>query len=48
MFKWRLVLEEYSPDIQHIQGGKNIVADALSIFPININQKTTHESTLKK
>ena len=26
---WRLILEEYGPDIEYIQGEKNILADAL-------------------
>ena len=28
--KWRLILEEYGPDLRYIQGEKNVVADALS------------------
>ena len=48
VLRWRLVLEDYGPDIEYIQGDKNIVADALSIFPINSNQETTQESTYKK
>ena len=27
---WRLYIEKYSPDLQYIQGDKNVVADALS------------------
>ena len=34
--------------IEYIQSSKNIVADALSIFPINVNQETTHDYTYKK
>ena len=34
--------------IEYVQGSKNIVADALSIFPINGNQETTHDSNYKK
>ena len=30
---WRLILEELGPNIQHIYGVDNIVADTLSIFP---------------
>ena len=45
MLQWRLILEEYSPDIEYITGKKNIDADALSQLPINVNQETTHEST---
>ena len=28
--RWRLILEEYGPELRYIQGEKNIVADALS------------------
>ena len=45
MLIWRLILEEYGPDIEHIKGEKNIVAEELSIFPLNGNQDTTHKST---
>ena len=27
--QWRLILEEYSPELIQIQGSKNITADAL-------------------
>ena len=37
----RLILEEYGPEIEYIQGNNNIVADKLSRFPINENQETT-------
>ena len=30
VMKWRLFIEEYSPHLQHIEGKKNVVADALS------------------
>ena len=30
---WRLILEEFGPNIQHIAGSDNIVDDMLSIFP---------------
>ena len=30
--RWRLILEEFGPDIQHIYGVDNIVADTLSRF----------------
>jgi hypothetical protein len=31
--QWRLFIEEYSPGLQYIKGGNNVVADALSRFP---------------
>ena len=30
VMRWRLILEEYGPDLRYIQGEKNVVADALS------------------
>ena len=33
--RWRLFLEEYSPDIQWLEGESNVVADALSRLPYN-------------
>ena len=44
----RLILEYYGPYIEYIQVGKNIVAYTLSIWPINGNQDTTHDSNYKK
>ena len=48
MLIWRLILEEYGPDIEYIQGDKNIVAYALPRFPINWNQNNIQESKYKK
>ena len=45
---WRLILKEYGLDIEYIKGEKNIVADALSRFPLNVNQETANKSTYKK
>ena len=28
--RWRLILEEYNPELIYIQGSKNVAADALS------------------
>ena len=28
--RWRLILEEYTPELQYVPGNQNIVADALS------------------
>ena len=30
VMQWRLILEEFGPDIQHIKGEDNIVADTIS------------------
>ena len=42
MLRWRLILEEYGPDIKYILGKKNIAADAPSQLPNNIYQETKH------
>ena len=30
---WRLIIKDFGPNIQHISGVENIVADTLSILP---------------
>ena len=34
LMRWRLSLEEYSPEIHYIPGPENIVADAMSRIPM--------------
>ena len=48
VLRCRIILEDYGPDIEYIQGDKDKVADALSRFTINGNQETTQDSTHKK
>ena len=35
VMRWRLILEEFGPDIKHIKGEDNIVADAISRLPMS-------------
>ena len=37
--RWRLILEEFGPNIQHIDGVENMVADTLSRFPSTPSNK---------
>ena len=48
VLRWKIILEEYGPDIEYLKGDKNIVAGALSRLPLNGNQYTTHKSTDQK
>ena len=48
VLRWRIILEEYGPYIEYIKCEKNIVADALSILPLNGNHETTQNSIYKK
>ena len=43
VLRWRLIPKEYGPDIEYIKGEKNVVVDAISIFPLNGYQKTTQK-----
>jgi len=43
VLRWRLYIEEYSPDLRYIKGSKNIFADALSRLEIS---DTPHETLL--
>ena len=36
--RWRLLLEEYGPELRYIKGENNIVADALSRLEIASNE----------
>ena len=35
VMRWRLYIEEYSPDLYYIKGGNNVMADALSRLDID-------------
>jgi hypothetical protein len=39
VMRWRLVLEEFGPDLQCIKGEKNVVADALSRLDVDDDQE---------
>jgi hypothetical protein len=47
VMRWRLYIEEYSPELQYIKGTHNVVADALSRLDMNETPlKDTQESYL--
>jgi hypothetical protein len=47
VMRWRLYIEEYSPELQYIKGTHNAVADALSQLDMNEKPlKDTQESFL--
>ena len=46
--RWILIRYEYGPGIKYVHVSKNIVAYILSIFAINGDQETTHESAYKR
>ena len=46
VMRWRLLLEEYGPDIRHISGVENVVADAISRLPMAQNDE--NESSTSK
>ena len=39
VMRWRLILEEYGPELIYIQGNKNIVADALSRLELEVDNE---------
>ena len=44
--RWRLILEEFGPELKYIKGENNAVADALSCLEISDNQETLNISEL--
>ena len=50
VYRWRLLLEEYGPEIVYIKGIHNTVADAISWLeydPTSINRTSTSDDSLK-
>ena len=43
--RWKLIIEEYGPNIQYIEGPKNIVADALSRLELEVNKPKFKDQT---
>ena len=48
VLRWRLIIEEYGPDIQYIKGEKNIFAYVLSRITLNGIDDTTQKSTYQQ
>ena len=46
VMRWRIIIEEFETNIQHISGVDNIVADKLSILPYTPSNK--YESCTRK
>ena len=46
MIRWRLIIEEFIPEIKYIKGENNVVADALSRLDMNDNQEIFNISEL--
>ena len=44
MNRWQQLLEEYGPEIKHVPGEKNVIADALSRLDMEDNGYDTIES----
>ena len=48
LLRWRIILEEYGPDVEYIKGEKNIFAYGISRIPLNGNEETTQNSTYQQ
>ena len=46
VMRWRMILEEFGPDIKHIKGEENTVADAISRLPTASNDQEQEQSTV--
>jgi hypothetical protein len=43
--RWRLIIEEYGPELKYIKGERNIVAGALSHLDMSSNKSHNSEET---
>ena len=44
--RWRLILEEFGPELKYIKGENNVVVDALSCLEMSDNQEIPKISEL--
>ena len=44
--RWRLIIEEFGPELKYIKGKNNVVSDALSRLDMNYNQDIINISEL--
>ena len=44
--RWRLILEEFGPELKYIKGKNNVVADVLSRLEMSDNQEILNISEL--
>ena len=44
VIRWRLILEDFGPELKYIKGENNVVADALSHLENNPNQEILNSS----
>ena len=44
--RWRLMIEEFGPELKYIKGENNVVADALSHLEMSNNQEILNISEL--
>jgi hypothetical protein len=45
VMRWRLIIEEYGPELKYIKGERNVVADALSCLDMSSDKSHTLEET---
>ena len=44
--RWRLILEDFGPELKYIKGENNVISDALSRLEISDNQEILNISEL--
>ena len=45
LIRWQMLLEEFGPEVEHIKGEKNVVADALSRLDLSPKQHDIIDDT---